>query len=148
VVRSFGRFLGNSTLVSAGSTLLALALGTPAAYALARFRWPGAWGSKIGFWILSTRMLPPIVTIVPLFLMMREARLLNSLAGLGLVYTAFNLPFVIWMMRGFFEEIPRELEEAAMLDGEACPAGPGGDGHLLLHRGLERVPFRADPHAD
>ena len=79
-----------------------------------RFRWPGAWRDKIGFWILSTRMLPPIVTIVPLFLMMREARLLNSLAGLGLVYTAFNLPFVIWMMRGFFEEIPAELEEAAM----------------------------------
>ena len=51
--------------------------------------------------------------------MMREARLLNSLAGLGLVYTAFNLPFVIWMMRGFFEEIPPELEEAAMLDGES-----------------------------
>jgi len=116
-VRSFGRFLLNSSLVAAGSTLLAL--GTPAAYALARFRWPGAWGSKIGFWILSTRMLPPIVTIVPLFLMMREARLLNSLTGLGLVYTAFNLPFVIWMMRGFFEEIPPELEEAAMLDGES-----------------------------
>ncbi len=119
VVRSFGRFLGNSTLVAAGSTLLALLLGTPAAYALARFRWPGAWRAKISFWILSTRMLPPIVTIVPLFLMMREARLLNSLAGLGLIYTAFNLPFVIWMMRGFFEEIPAELEEAAMLDGES-----------------------------
>ena len=119
LVRSFGRYLLNSSLVAAGSTLLALALGTPAAYALARFRWPGAWGSKIGFWILSTRMLPPIVTIVPLFLMMRQAGLLNSLAGLGLVYTAFNLPFVIWMMRGFFEEIPPELEEAAMLDGES-----------------------------
>ena len=64
-------------------------------------------------------MLPPIVTIVPLFLMLREARLLNSLLGLAIVYTAFNLPFVVWMMRGFFEEVPREIEEAAMLDGES-----------------------------
>src|SRR6267154_3597534 len=106
---------GRVTGVQTCALPIALLLGTPAAYALARFRWPGAWREKIGFWILSTRMLPPIVPIVPLFLMMREARLLNSLAGLGLVYTAFNLPFVIWMMRGFFEEIPAELEEAAML---------------------------------
>lgn len=117
--RSFGRFLGNSALVTAGSTLAALGIGTPAAYALARFRWPDGWGERLSFWILSTRMLPPIVTIVPLFLMMREVRLLNSLVGLGIVYTGFNLPFVIWMMRGFFEEIPPELEEAAMLDGES-----------------------------
>lgn len=119
LVRSFGRFLVNSALTAAGSTILALLAGTPAAYALARFRWPGRWGERIGFSILSTRMLPPIVTIVPLFLMMRQAHLLNSLAGLGIVYTAFNLPFVIWMMRGFFDEIPPELEEAALLDGES-----------------------------
>ncbi|MGH9659468.1 MAG: carbohydrate ABC transporter permease [Bryobacteraceae bacterium] len=116
--RSFGRYLVNSALVTAGSTLLALLLGIPAAYGLARFSWPGAWRERLAFWLLSTRMLPPIVTIVPLFLMMREVRLLNSLAGLGLVYTAFNLPFVIWMMRGIFDEIPLELEEAARLDGE------------------------------
>jgi multiple sugar transport system permease protein len=64
-------------------------------------------------------MLPPIVTIVPLFLMLREVRMINSLFGLAIVYTAFNLPFVVWMMRGFFDETPRELEEAAMLDGES-----------------------------
>ena len=86
--------------------------------------WPASHGRAIGrdgigYWILSNRMLPPIVTIVPLFLMLREVRLLNSLAGLVLVYTAFNLPFVVWMMRGFFEEVPREIEEAAMLDGES-----------------------------
>src|SRR5438128_7432327 len=101
LVRSFGRFLLNSSLVAAGSTLLALALGTPAAYALARFRWPGKWGSKISFWILSTRMLPPIVTIVPLFLMMRQAGLLNSLAGLGLGCTALNVTYVRWSGRAF-----------------------------------------------
>ena len=84
--------------------------------ALARFEWP--WRDRVSDWILSTRMLPPIVTIVPLFLMLREVHLINSLAGLALVYTGFNLPFVVWMMRGFFQEIPKEIEEAALLDGE------------------------------
>jgi multiple sugar transport system permease protein len=64
-------------------------------------------------------MLPPIVTIIPLFLMLREVHLLNSLAGLVLVDVTLNLPFVVWMMRGFIEELPREIEEAAMLDGES-----------------------------
>ena len=115
---SFAQYFMNSVLLAAMSTLAALLLGVPAAYGLARFEWPGHWGENIGNWILSTRMLPPIVTIVPLFLMLREARLLNSLPGLAIVYTAFNLPFVVWMMRGFFDEVPREIEEAAMLDGE------------------------------
>ena len=116
---SSARYLWNSALVASVSTLAALALGVPAAYGLARLRWPGGWSTKIGFWILSTRMLPPIVTIVPLFLMMRSAGLLNSRVGLILIYTAFNLPFVVWMMQAFFREVPRELEEAAMLDGDS-----------------------------
>jgi len=116
---SFGRYFVNSVKVSSFSTLFALALGVPAAYGLARLRWPEGWVRGISYWILSTRMMPPIVTVVPLFLMLRRLQLLNSLFGLGLIYTAFNLPFVIWMMRGFFEEVPRELEEAAMLDGES-----------------------------
>src|SRR6201999_1767611 len=82
------------------------------------FEWPNQWNEKIGQWILSTRMLPPIVTIVPLFLMLRQVQLINSLLGLALIYTAFNLPFVVWMMQGFFAEVPLEIEEAAMLDGE------------------------------
>ncbi len=116
---SFTAYFGNSVFLAALSTLAALAIGVPAAYGLSRFKWPRAWDDKIGDWILSTRMLPPIVTIVPLFLMLREARLLNSLVGLAIVYTGFNLPFVVWMMRGFFDEVPREIEEAAMLDGES-----------------------------
>ncbi len=116
---SFGRFFANSVAVATISTLTALAIGVPAAYALARLPWPRDWARGLSFWVLSTRMLPPIVTVVPLFLMMRELRLLNSLAALIVVYTAFNLPFVIWMMRGFFTEVPKELEEAAMLDGES-----------------------------
>jgi multiple sugar transport system permease protein len=116
---SFGIYFLNSVLLASMSTIGALALGVPAAYGLARFEWPRGWDGRIADWILSTRMLPPIVTIVPLFLLLREARMLNSLEGLALVYTAFNLPFVVWMMRGFFEEVPREMEEAAMLDGES-----------------------------
>jgi multiple sugar transport system permease protein len=116
---SFGHYFLNSLIVSSCSTLIALALGLPAAYGLARFRWPGDWSRGISFWILSNRMLPPIVTIIPMFLMLREIHLLNSLAGLVLVDVALNLPFVVWMMRGFIEDLPREIEEAAMLDGES-----------------------------
>ncbi len=115
---SFAAYFTNSVILAAMSTLGAMLIGVPAAYGLARFEWPRQWNHRIADWILSTRMLPPIVTIVPLFLMLREVGLINSLFGLALVYTAFNLPFVVWMMRGFFEEVPREIEEAAMLDGE------------------------------
>jgi multiple sugar transport system permease protein len=115
----FGRYFFNSVIVSACSTLIALVLGLPAAYGLARFPWPRDWSRGISFWILSNRMLPPIVTIIPLFLMLREIHLLNSLAGLILVDVGLNLPFVVWMMRGFVEDLPREIEEAALLDGES-----------------------------
>ena len=116
---AFGRYFLNSVIVSSCSTLIALVLGLPAAYGLVRFEWPSDWARGIGFWILSNRMLPPIVTIIPLFLMLREIHLLNSLPGLILVDVALNLPFVVWMMRGFVEELPREIEEAALLDGES-----------------------------
>jgi len=113
----FGRYFLNSVIVSTASTLIALLLGLPAAYGLVRFPWPRDWSRSISFWILSNRMLPPIVTIIPLFLMLRQIHLLNSLTGLILVDVALNLPFVVWMMRGFVEDLPREIEEAAMLDG-------------------------------
>ncbi len=112
VERSFGRYLLHSTIAAGTSTLLALAIGTLAAYSLARRPRP-----RLAFWILSTRMFPPIVSVIPLLLMLRWAGLLDSIAALVVVYTAFHLPFVVWMMRGFFEEVPVELEEAALLDG-------------------------------
>lgn len=112
VERSFATYLVNSTVAAGVSTALALAIGTAAAYSLARFPRPG-----LAFWILSTRMFPPIVSVIPLLLMLRWAKLLNSIVALIIVYTAFNLPFVVWMMRSFFAEIPPDLEEAAMLDG-------------------------------
>src|SRR6185436_15654712 len=104
VTRSFGEYLLTSAIVAVFSTLCALVLGTFAAYALARFRLPYDLDRKLSLWILSTRMFPAIVTAIPLFLMMRDLRLLNTKASLIIVYTAFNLPFVVWMMRGFFDE--------------------------------------------
>lgn len=117
--RPFATYLWNSTVVAAVSTLLALALGTPAAYALARFRFPYRLEERLSFWILSTRMFPTIVSVVPLFLLMHRLELLNSRAALILIYTSFNLPLVVWMMRGFLAEVPPELEEAAMVDGHS-----------------------------
>ena len=112
--RPFGAYLLHSVVAAGLSTLAALAAGTAAAYSLARFPRPG-----LAFWILSTRMFRPIVSIIPLFLMLRWAKLLDSIAALVVLYTAFNLPFVVWMMRGFFEELPADLEEAAMMDGQS-----------------------------
>lgn len=117
--RSFGQYLLTSVVVSVLATISAVVLGTLAAYALSHFRLPHRLDRHFALWILSTRMFPPIVTIVPLFLMMRDMRLLDTRLSLIIVYTAFNLPFVVWMMRGFFSEIPRELEEAARVDGDS-----------------------------
>ena len=119
VTRGFGQYLLTSAIVSVASTLCALVIGTLAAYALARFELPWQLNRHLSLWILSTRMFPAIVTAVPLFLMMRDLRLLNTRASLIIVYTAFNLPFVVWMMRGFFADLPRDLEEAALVDGDS-----------------------------
>ena len=118
VERSFGQYLLTSAIVSVLSTAFALVLGTLAAYGLARFPLPHKLNTRVALWILSTRMFPPIVTAVPLFLLMNQVNLLDTTASLVIVYTAFNLPFVVWMMRGFFKEIPREMEEAARVDGD------------------------------
>jgi multiple sugar transport system permease protein len=119
VRRSFGQYLVTSAIVAVCSTGCALLIGTLAAYALARFSFPRRLDRKLSLWILSTRMFPPIVTAIPLFLMMRDVGLLNTRMSLIILYTGFNLPFVVWMMRGFFLEVPRELEEAAMVDGDS-----------------------------
>ncbi len=117
--RSFGQYLFNSLFVAVVSTICALVIGTLAAYALARFRLPWNLDRKLALWILSTRMFPAIVTAVPLFLIMRALWLVNTRLSLIIVYTSLNLPFVVWMMRGFFAEVPRDLEEAAMVDGDS-----------------------------
>jgi len=113
-----GRFTDsfvNSLVVSATSTLLALALGTPAAYALERARLKRR--RAIAFWILVTRMAPPIAFTIPLFLAFRYAELHDTRTGLILIYLTFNLALVIWMMQTFFAALPSALEEAAYIDG-------------------------------
>lgn len=105
----------NSIIVATASTIIATVLGVPAAWAYSRFTLKAKKDQL--FFILSTRFMPPVVVVIPIFLMFRDLQLLDSLQGLILVYAAFNLPFTIWMMKGFIDEVPAEYEEAAMLDG-------------------------------
>ena len=112
---AFPQSLLNSILICGTATIAAVLLGTLAAYTFSRFKVKGE--SDLLFFILSTRMLPPIVVIVPIFLMFTQLGLRNSFAGITLMYLTAGLPFVVWMMKGFFDEIPREYEDAAMVDG-------------------------------
>ena len=105
----------NSIIVATASTIIATVLGVPAAWAYSRFQLKAKKDQL--FFILSTRFMPPVVVVIPVFLMFRDLQLLDTLQGLILVYAAFNLPFTIWMMKGFIDEVPAEYEEAAMLDG-------------------------------
>jgi ABC-type glycerol-3-phosphate transport system permease component len=111
----FGRALATSLFVTTTSTLLCLAVGASIAYPLARVRMRGQ--KHIAFWILSLRIIPPIATIIPLFLMLRAVGLTGSVWSLVLVYTYMNLPLTIWLLRGFFADLPIEIEEAAFVDG-------------------------------
>jgi multiple sugar transport system permease protein len=104
----------NSLVVASVSTVLAMLLGTSAAYSLARFK---TGGDQLAIWIISQRMIPPIAIVFPVFLLYVWMGWVDSFAGLILLYTAFNLPYVIWMMRGYIEDIPLELEESALVDG-------------------------------
>jgi multiple sugar transport system permease protein len=105
----------NSVLIGFGSTFLAVFLGTLAAYAFSRFKVPLK--DDLMFFILSTRMMPPIAVAIPVFLMYRELGLSDTAAGMILLYTAVNLSLSVWLLKGFVDEIPREYEEAAVVDG-------------------------------
>jgi len=115
VSTGFQHYFTNSIILAATSTALALALGTATAYAFSRFRIKGA--NDILFFILSQRMLPPVVVIIPIFLLYRQLNLIDTYQGMIILYTTFNLPFAVWMMKGFLDEIPKEYEDAAMVDG-------------------------------
>lgn len=104
----------DSFVVAACSTLVSLAVGSIAAYSIARFK---IGGKHLAFWILSIRMMPPIASVLPLFLFYRFLRILDTYGALILTNTIFNIPYVVWMLKGFFEELPGELEEAALVDG-------------------------------
>jgi multiple sugar transport system permease protein len=105
----------NSLIIGFGSTFLAVFLGTIAAYAFSRFRIPLK--DDLLFFILSTRMMPPIAVAIPIYLMYREIGLIDTHIGMILLYTAVNLSLSVWLLKGFMDEIPREYEEAAMVDG-------------------------------
>ncbi|GAB4283001.1 MAG: carbohydrate ABC transporter permease [Roseovarius sp.] len=109
-----GRFL-NSVIIGFGSTFLSVFLGTLAAYAFSRFRVPIK--DDLLFFILSTRMMPPIAVAIPIFLMYRQLGLSDTHLGMILLYTAVNLSLAVWLLKGFIDEIPTEYEEAALIDG-------------------------------
>lgn len=104
----------NSLFIAGVSTLIAMLLGTMCAYSIARYR---TGGNLFADWIISNRMIPPIVIVFPIFLLFVALGLVDTYTGLILLYTAFNLPYVIWMMRGYVQDVPVELEEAALVDG-------------------------------
>ncbi len=106
---------GNSLVVSVASTALSLLIGVPAAYALSR--WQSRGSASITLWILASRMAPPIAFTIPYFLAYRYMDLLDTRTGLVIIYLTFNLSLVIWMMRPFYDQLPRSLEEAAWIDG-------------------------------
>jgi multiple sugar transport system permease protein len=104
----------NSLIVATASTVIAMFFGTIAGYSLARFR---TGGEHLAIWFISQRMIPPIAIVFPVFLLFAMLGWVDTYHGLILLYTAFNLPYVIWMMRGYFDDVPIELEESALIDG-------------------------------
>ena len=112
--------LRNSVIIASGATVLSVLIGSLAAYSLARFN---TGGRHFAFWLLSQRMMPPVVLVVPFFLVLREIGKVEPRIGIDThpaliaLYTMINLPFVIWMMRSYFEGVPAELEESALVDG-------------------------------
>lgn len=111
------RALLNSVLISTGAATIALILGTLAAYALARFRFNRVGTGTLTTWFLSQRVMPPVVVVIPFFLIMRQLQLLDSILALALLNATFALPFPVIILSQMFRELPNELEEAALVDG-------------------------------
>lgn len=111
----FGERFTNSVIIGFGSTFLSVFLGTLAAYGFSRFRVPLK--DDLLFFILSTRMMPPIAVAIPIFLMYRSLGLSDTHLGMILLYTAVNISLAVWLLKGFIDEIPMEYEEAALIDG-------------------------------
>ncbi len=112
---NFSRYLFNSIVASLGSALISVVLGAMAAYSLSRVEFRGK--KDLFFWIISTRMAPVVAVMVPLYAIFRSLGLVGTLPGLILAYTTFNLPFAIWILKGFFDNVPYAIEEASMCDG-------------------------------
>jgi multiple sugar transport system permease protein len=111
----FGERFLNSIIIGFGSTFLSIVLGTLSAYAFSRFKVPLK--DDLLFFILSTRMMPPIAVAIPIFLMYRQLGLSDTHLGMIFLYTGVNISLAVWLLKGFIDEIPREYEEAALIDG-------------------------------
>jgi multiple sugar transport system permease protein len=161
VGQDFLRFFWNSFYVSVLTTLLAVIVAVPAAYAFSRFTFPGR--KFLFFSVLLRNMFPAVIFLVPLFILMRWLGLVNTHGSLILTYLTFGLPLAIWLLKGFYDNIPIQLEQAARIDGATRFQVPGlpadrfttlGAGHhcngdLLLHRRVERIYLRRDfPHEE
>lgn len=114
-MRPFGKFILNSLIVALGSTIFSLFFGSLAAYAISRIRHKRI--NDVAFWILSMRMFPPIAVVVPYYIIFKSVGLLDSPLALIIVYSTANIPLTAWLMKGFFDEVPVALEEAAAVDG-------------------------------
>ena len=110
----FLRQTTNSLIASTANAAITLALALPAAYSMSRYR---TGGRDLLFWFLSIRMIPPIVGAIPLFVLAAQFRLIDTYVILPMLYIILNMPFAVWMLKSFIDEIPREIDESAMLDG-------------------------------
>jgi multiple sugar transport system permease protein len=111
----FFKYLWNSFVISSTAALLAGLLGTPMAYALTRFKFRSK--NLLAFWILASRIAPPMALVLPFFMMFRALNLVNSYLSIIIIYMTLNLAFIVWMMRGYFAQVPVSIEEAAKIDG-------------------------------
>lgn len=112
---NFGTYIMNSLIAAGGSAVISVIFGSLAAYSLSRVDFRGK--KDLFFWIISTRMAPVVAVMVPLYAIFRSLDLVGTLPGLILAYTTFNLPFAIWILKGFFDNVPFAIEEAQMVDG-------------------------------
>ncbi|MGB7196447.1 MAG: carbohydrate ABC transporter permease [Collimonas pratensis] len=108
-------FVANSLIVSLGSTVLALLIAVPAAYSMAFF--PTAKTQKLLLWMLSTKMMPAVGVLIPIYLLAKNSGLLDTVTGLTIIYTLINLPIAVWMAFTYFNDVPKEILEAARIDG-------------------------------
>jgi multiple sugar transport system permease protein len=115
VENEFLTYLTNSFIVASAAVTISVIIGVPAAYSLSRMDIPG--DHHISFWILSTRMVPPLSILVPLYVFLSGAGLTRSLAGLTITHFLITLPMIIWIVKGFIDELPESMEESAMIDG-------------------------------
>jgi multiple sugar transport system permease protein len=118
ITQGFDRYARNSAIIACIASAIAVTIGTLAAYALARFRLPKNFNYHLLFTILTVRMFPPILSIIPLYYIYRQIGLLDTRLGLGLIHAWSEVPLVVWMMIGFFRDLPRDMEEAALVDGD------------------------------